>query len=241
MIKTVLLFSYLGVYLVFNSVILPFWCALFILGLRGAGRGILNLSARMWARHFLFLVGTRVIVEGRGNVPDGGRVCIISNHESILDILVLIAYSGMTPGFVAKRELAFIPVLNFWMFMLHCVFIDRGSVKRSFRSLERGVKSLARGNPMVIFPEGTRSRTGRIGEFRPGSFHLASRAGALILPVTLINTAGVFEKTGRFRSQTVRLVIHAPVPTAGISASDTAGLAEKVRGVILSAYPVSVC
>jgi 1-acyl-sn-glycerol-3-phosphate acyltransferase len=241
MVKTVFLFSYLGVYLVLNSVILPFWCVFFLLGLRGARRGILNFSAQVWARHFLFLVGVRVVVEGRENVPAHGRVCIISNHESVFDILVLIAHSGMTPGFVAKRELAFIPMLNFWMFMLHCVFIDRGSVRKSFRAIERGVRALARGNPLVIFPEGTRRKTGGIGEFRPGSFRLATRAQALILPVTLVNTAGVFEKTGRFQAQTVRLVIHKPVFTVGLSDSEKAGLVERVREEILSAHPFSVC
>jgi 1-acyl-sn-glycerol-3-phosphate acyltransferase len=238
MIKTIVLFTYLGVYLVAQSVVLPFWLVFFFLGMRGARRRLMRLCGRVWARHFLFLLGAKVIVEGRENMPEDDRVCLICNHQSQLDILVIMAWSGKTPGFVAKRELMYVPMLNFWMLLVHCVFIARKSVRKSARAIERGAEAIKRGNPMVIFPEGTRSKTGRVGEFKPGSLKLATKAGAVIVPVTLINTASLFEKTGRLHADTVRMVIHQALPTEGLSKEERIALVERVRRVILSAYEI---
>jgi 1-acyl-sn-glycerol-3-phosphate acyltransferase len=235
MIKTVTLFSYLGVYLILHSVVLPFWLLFFFLRLRGARRKLMRMCGKVWARHFLFLLGAKVIVEGAENMPEDDRVCLISNHQSQLDILVIMAWSGKAPGFVAKKELMYVPLLSFWMLLLHCVFIERRNIRKSFLAIERGARAIRRGNPMVIFPEGTRSRTGKIGEFRPGSLKLATKADALIVPVTLINTASLFEKTGRLRADTVRMVIHRPLSTEGLSREDHAGLVERVRCIIVSA------
>ncbi|MDR1931869.1 MAG: 1-acyl-sn-glycerol-3-phosphate acyltransferase [Spirochaetales bacterium] len=237
MIKTVALFTYLGIYLVLHSVVLPFWLLFFFLGLRSARRTLMRGCGYVWARHFLFLVGAKVIVEGAENMPADDRVCLICNHQSSLDILVILGWSGKTPGFVAKRELIYAPLLNFWMLLLHCVFIERRNIRKSAGAIERGAGAIRRGNPMVIFPEGTRSKTGKIGEFKPGSLKLATKSEALIVPVTLINTASLFEATGRLRADTVRLVIHKPIPTAGLSKEERLALVEEVRSRIVSAYP----
>jgi 1-acyl-sn-glycerol-3-phosphate acyltransferase len=237
MIKTIALFGYLGLYLVLHSVVLPFWLLFFFLGMRGARRGLMRVCGRLWARHFLFLLGARVLVEGAGNMPADDRVCLICNHQSQLDVLVIMAWSGKTPGFVAKKELVYVPMLNLWMLLLHCVFIERRNIRKSFLAIERGAEAIRRGNPMVIFPEGTRSRTGKIGEFKPGSLKLATRSEALIVPVTLVGTAGLFEKTGRLRADTVRMVIHRPIPTEGLSKEEEPALAGRVRRAIASALP----
>jgi 1-acyl-sn-glycerol-3-phosphate acyltransferase len=237
MVKTIVLFSYLGIFLILNSVILPAWLLFFLLGMRSVCKMLTRLDGRFWARHFLFLVGAKVVVDGAQNMPADDRVCIISNHQSLLDILVIMAWSGKTPGFVAKKELIYAPMLNFWMLLLHCVFIERSNIRKSALAIERGVRAIRRGNPMVIFPEGTRSRTGEIGDFKPGSLKLATRSGALIVPLTLINTASLFERTRRLRADTVRMVIHPPIPTEELSREDRQRLTEKVRERIMSAYP----
>jgi 1-acyl-sn-glycerol-3-phosphate acyltransferase len=237
MIRTILIFTYFGLYLVLNNVFLPFWFFSLLLGMRKTRRKIMSFSARIWGRHFLAIAGANVIVEGAGNVPESDRVCFICNHQSVFDILILMAHSGKTPGFIAKKELIYIPVLNFWMLMLHCVFIDRRDIRKSARAIERGIKSLRRDNPMAIFPEGTRSRNGRVGEFKPGSLKLATRAGAIIVPVTLVNTGSLFEKTGRFKAETIRVIIHKPIPTESLSPEEKRGLTEKVRALIAGACP----
>jgi 1-acyl-sn-glycerol-3-phosphate acyltransferase len=237
MIKTVVLFTYLGIYLVLNSVVLPFLLLLFLLGMRSACKKLTRLDGWFSARHFLFLVGAKVLVEGAQNMPADDRVCIISNHQSLLDIFVIMAWSGKTPGFVAKKELMYAPLLNFWMLLMHCVFIERSNTRKSALAIERGSRAIRRGNPMAIFPEGTRSKTGEIGDFKPGSLKLASRSGALIVPLTLINTASLFERTRRLRADTVRMVIHPPIPTEGLSREERQTLTEKVRECIVAAYP----
>jgi 1-acyl-sn-glycerol-3-phosphate acyltransferase len=237
MIKTITLFSYLGLYLMLHSVVLPFWLLFFFLGMRGARRKLMRVCGKLWARHFLFLLGARVIVEGAHNMPADDRVCLICNHQSQLDIPVIMAWSGKTPGFVAKKELVYVPMLNFWMLLLHCVFIERRNIRKSSLAIDRGARAIRRGNPMVIFPEGTRSKTGKLGEFKPGSLKLATKAEALIVPVTLVNTANLFERTRRLHAGTVRLVIHKPIPTEGLSKEERLALVEELRRVIASALP----
>jgi len=230
----------LGIFLILNSVVLPFWLLFFLLGMRKARKKLMYLDARFWGRHFLFLLGAKVIVEGKENMPKDDKVCLICNHQSLLDILVIMGYSGKTPGFVAKKELLFAPMLNFWMLIVHCVFIDRKSIRKSVRAIDRAVRAIQRGNPMIIFPEGTRAEIGTIGEFKAGSLKLATRSNATIVPITLVNTASLFEETRRLRGDTVRIVIHPPIPTEGLSKEEQAALVDKVRERIISASPCGV-
>ena len=237
MVKTLLIFAYFWFYMVFNMVFLPGWLVLSLPGLRRFRKPYVGFVTRLWAKQFLLLVGAKVSVEGIGNVPVSDNVCFIGNHQSALDILLILAYSGKTPGFIAKRELIYAPFLNFWMMIIHCVFIERRNIRRSLAAIDRGVESLKKGYPMAIFPEGTRSRDGRTGDFKPGSFKLATRAEALIVPVTLVNTADLYEKTGRFRTGNVRVIFHPPIPAGGLSPGEKKSLPDRVRTVIIKALP----
>ncbi len=197
----------------------------------------LGIVVPLWARQFVVLTGAEVLVQGRANIPSGGRVCFIANHQGAFDILLILGYSGKTPGFIAKRELLYAPLLNLWMLAIRCVFIERRNVRKSLAAIDRGVESLKKGNPMAIFPEGTRSRDGVMGGFKPGSFKLATRADAVIVPVTLVDTASLYEKYRRFRAGKVRIVFHPPIPTENLPAEEKKDLPERVRLQILKGFP----
>jgi 1-acyl-sn-glycerol-3-phosphate acyltransferase len=126
------------------------------------------------------------------------------------------------------------------MILMRCVFIERKNIKKALSAIEKGVESLRGGNPMAIFPEGTRSRDGKMGEFKPGSIKLATRAEAVIVPVTLSGTGALYEETGLFRSGPVAMTIHPPIPTTGLSRDELKKLPERVRAVIASALPEEV-
>lgn len=114
----------------------------------------------------------------------GQPLCFVSNHTSILDIPALLSL-GLRCGFVAKEELSFVPGVNIWVSAIHSVFINRKSLKKGVKTINKAIGVVKKGCPMCIFPEGSRSKTGDIQSFRHGSFRLATESGATIVPVTI--------------------------------------------------------
>ncbi len=236
MIKTILIFTYFWLFLLLTTVGLGFWFLLFLLGAKSLRSRFTQWVVQFWARHFLSVVGAKVQVEGVDRIPKEGRLCFISNHQSALDILCILGYSGRTPGFIAKRELVWAPILNLWMLVIHCVFIERKNPKKAIRAIEKGVEHVRKGYPMVIFPEGTRSRDGRVHEFKPGSLKLATRSDAIVVPVTIQGTWEVYEKTGRFQPGKVRIVFHPPIDTAPLSQEERRLLPGVVQKIVESGF-----
>ena len=216
---------------------LPPLPVLYLVGRKRLLERYVRSIARFWSRHFLGLVGATVVLKGTENLPAHDRMCFIANHQSIFDILLILGYSGKEPGFIAKKELAVFPVMNIWMIFLHCVFIERKNIKKALKAIDRGVESLKAGNPMAIFPEGTRSRDGKMRPFKAGSIKLATRSEADIIPVTIDGSFRLYERTGRFSQAEVILTIHPPIPTAGLSPEEKKGLSNKIEEIIGSALP----
>ena len=137
---------------------------LWALRLRQASYAVVHFILGWLIGWIYFFLGVRVKVEGRENIPRWGeKVCYVPNHSSMLDIPVLFG-SGMWCGLVAKKELFKVPVLHGLLRTLHCVPIDRSSLREGFKSIVQGAERIESGYPMGIFPEGTRSRTGEMAE-----------------------------------------------------------------------------
>lgn len=170
-----------------------------------------------WARFVLRTFDADLIVEGQGNIPaaDGRPLVITCNHQSQLDIPSLITAVNRRVGFVAKKELSRIPILSFWMREIGCVFIDRSDRSGAHRALEEAAREMGR-HPIVVFPEGTRSRTGQLLPLKVGGFRLALLAKARVLPVLIIGSRDAVEnrKPGAPLPVPVRLRIFPPLDTA---------------------------
>lgn len=181
------------------------------------------------SRTILFTLGSRVRVSGAEHIqPPGSKVCYVVNHQSMLDIPVLIAYGHVWAGFIAKKELRSVPILNFWIQSMHCVYIDRASPRSSIDAIFKGVDNIRKGIPMVIFPEGTRSKTDKLGEFKPGSLKLATRAKALVVPITIDGTRGALENKKGIGFPVVNLTIAEPIDTAALSDEQMKGLSDTI-------------
>jgi 1-acyl-sn-glycerol-3-phosphate acyltransferase len=137
-----------------------------------------------WGRAFVRLGGWKFRVEGMENLPPGGAV-LVANHQSIVDIPMLLSAFLRPVGFLAKRELGEIPLFGKAMAAAGNLFIDRDDPRDAVRMLREAGARLRDGRLMVVFPEGTRSGDGSIGEFRPGAFYLAQKSGAPVVPVYL--------------------------------------------------------
>jgi 1-acyl-sn-glycerol-3-phosphate acyltransferase len=202
-----------------------------LLGLKKPVALFMYRVARGWARTVIALSGCKVTVQGRENIPQDGGMCFVSNHGSIFDILLILAYAGRPFGFMAKKELSYIPLLNMWIPLLGGFFIDRKNARKALRAIDKGIERIRAGGAMVIFPEGHRSQN--LLPFRPGSLKLATQAEAPIVPVALAGSYDVFEKNHRLNSVPVGVSFGAPIPTAGLPPEERKQrLAERTRALI---------
>lgn len=117
-------------------------------------------------RVILFFAGTKVTVEGQENVPKDRAVLYIGNHRSYFDILVTYTTVPGSCGFVAKKELARIPLLKNWMDLIHCLFLDRSDIKQGLQMILSGCEEIKSGTSICIFPEHPRQDGERAGARR---------------------------------------------------------------------------
>jgi 1-acyl-sn-glycerol-3-phosphate acyltransferase len=182
-------------------ILAPIAVVLFIVsltGLRAAAADLMDKVAKLASTIILFCAGCGVIVSGTENIPPKGNtgVCFVCNHSGIADILLLFITAGRPFGFIAKKEILFVPFINLWLALLGGVFMDRNSPRKSLDAINRGVEKIKKGRSMAVFPEGTRSRGRGLLPFKSGSFHLAAASGADIVPVALTGSYELFEKRG---------------------------------------------
>jgi 1-acyl-sn-glycerol-3-phosphate acyltransferase len=186
-----------------------------------------------WSLLLIKIIGCKVTVLGRENIPRDGGVCFVSNHGSIFDIALLMAYAGRPLGFVAKKELLFIPFLNIWIYMLGGLFINRKNPRKALETINAGAERIKKGGAMIIFPEGHRSRGQNLLPFHPGSFKLATQSGSVIVPVALKGTREIYEKNYRVNPAPVGITFCKPVNTADIPPHDRKQvLAERIFNII---------
>lgn len=173
-----------------------------------------------WTSYVLGVFGTQVRIEGREHIPagEGRKTIIMSNHQSQLDIPALAMAMGRLIGFVAKQELTRIPLLSFWMRQLGCVTIDRTDKRGAHKALEKAAREVGV-TPLVVFPEGTRSKDGGLLPFKLGGSRLAVLAEALIVPVLIEGTRDAAENrraSGKKEPIPVRVRIFPPMDTRGL-------------------------
>ncbi len=205
-----------------------------LLGMQRQADAILQFNGVLLSKGIIFFLGGVVDVQGLENLPHGeDRICFVSNHQSYVDVPLIVSYVPVLIGFVAKVELRKVPILNGWMKALGCVYIDRSSTRSSVKAIFDGVNAIKSGHPLVIFPEGTRSKSNEFGEFKYGSMKLATRSKAVIVPITIRNTYKLLERIdfSSFRTR-IQLIIHEPVPTEGLSDEELKKIPDKVFSII---------
>lgn len=143
---------------------------------------------------FLWITGMKLTVIGEENIPKNQAVLYVGNHRSYFDILVTYSRCPDRTGYVAKKGLRKVPVLNMWMSFLYCLFLDRENIKEGLKTILQGVEYLKNGISICIFPEGTRGpEEGKLLPFKDGSFKMAQKAKCPVIPMAITNTAAVWE------------------------------------------------
>lgn len=236
MLRTLIWFLYFWLYLI---LLLPVLFYYWRLDLRGDPRldAKVDRKVRNWAKRLMRVAGMKVTVHGSENLP-GEAAVFIANHQGNFDIPLMLSCLDRTHGLLAKQELARIPILRLWMRLLHCLFVDRSSPRAGVESITRGVEMVQQGHSLIIFPEGTRSRSSAVGEFKGGAFRIASKSKAPVVPVTIDGSYRAMEAnpTGWIiRPARVTVTIHPPIATAQLSRDELRTLPETTREIIASA------
>jgi 1-acyl-sn-glycerol-3-phosphate acyltransferase len=197
---------------------------------------ILYRFGRAGVRIALWLSGTRVKLEGIERLADPAHTVVMSNHVSHLDAPVLFQVLGVDFKAVAKKEVFSAPFFGAVLRMAGFIEVDRGNREQAHGAMERTAESLRAGACFLVFPEGTRSRTGDLGTFKKGAFVAAIESRSRIVPVALEGTRELMPRGGlAIRPGTVRVRVLDPVETGSYSYADRDRLATEVRERIAAA------
>ncbi|PYP28186.1 MAG: 1-acyl-sn-glycerol-3-phosphate acyltransferase [Gemmatimonadetes bacterium] len=206
-----------------------------LLGVKRRPGGIYDWGATDWARDIIAAAGTPVELQGADRIPRNQPVVYASNHSSMFDIWALAATLPGSVRFVAKQELVKVPLVGRAMLAAGHVAIDRFNRARAFEAYERAAAVIRGGISAVVFPEGTRSRTGELLPFKNAPFGLAIAAGVPVVPVYVHNSFQILPKGGvRLHPRPIRVLIGEPIATAGLSLDHRQLLAERTRAALLA-------
>lgn len=194
----------------------------------------INISLKKWADFILELIDAQIELKGVENIPKSPCL-FVSNHQGFLDIPIIVHSVDRTVGFIAKKEIIKFKLISYWMKQIKCVFIDRESIRESMKSINEAIQILKSGHSMVIFPEGTRSKGPRIGEFKKGSLKLALKAKVPIVPIAIDGSYKLREgnKYSIVKSAKVKVTICQPIYTDRLSKEELSDISNIVRQEIL--------
>ena len=189
--------------------------------------------ARWWCRLVAWSIFARIRVRGVEHVRAGQPYVYMANHSSLIDTPALFAYLPYPFRIMAKRELFFVPFMGWHLWTAGHFPIDRRDRRKTVRSLRRVIEEVRNGKSLVVFPEGTRTRDGRLQEFKPGTFKIALRAGVPIVPVTIRGTFTLLPSTTLApRPGRVEVILGEPIETRDYDEKHLPELIERTKDVI---------
>jgi 1-acyl-sn-glycerol-3-phosphate acyltransferase len=206
-------------------------------------RRLCDYYVQWWARATMTIFNASVKVEGIENLPPASEpVMYTPNHCSFLDIFSLTGYLPRRFKYISKIEILRIPLIGWGMGFAKHIAIRRTDRASQLKTLKDAIETLKDGNSLVTFPEGTRSKDGRIGAFKKGPFTMASRAGVRVVPVSIVGTQLFFPSKSLLpiaRPRGIRIVIHPPLDPPADKTKEGEVL-EAARAAVISGLPPSM-
>ena len=193
----------------------------------------LYVARTLFSRILLKIAGIKLTTFGVENVPLDKPVIFVANHCSHLDIGVLCRIAPVNLHFIGKKELVWIPIVGWYMFIAGHIMIDRSNKRKAVESLKKAAVKIKNGKSVVMYPEGTRSRTGEMGEFKKGAFHLAIDAGVSIIPIHIKGTHKIWpSKVNKITPGPVTARIGKPINSSNYNRKTVNSFVEEARTVI---------
>lgn len=193
MIRFIIAATFLGLFLLLSYLMFPIeW----LIGkINKRAKDYSSLRIVQWGfRVILAIGGVKITVIGKENMPDEAAL-YVGNHRSYFDILLMYVQCKRLTGFVAKDSIGKVPSLRVWMRYLYCLFLDRKDIKQGMKTILQAIEYVKQGISICIFPEGTRNDGEELSmlPFKEGSFKIALKTGCPIVPVSINNSAEIFE------------------------------------------------
>lgn len=190
---------------------------------------------RSWGKTLLWLNGMKLEITGIEHIDANRPAIYMANHASMLDIPVLIAALPVHLRFIFKKSILLIPFLGQAIYAMGMIPIDRGNRHKASRSLQKAGNRIRGGFHVLIFPEGTRTKSDKLLPFKKGGFHLALEERIDIVPITLCNTRALCGRDSVIgRPGTIRLIIHKRVEIAAYSMEQRQLLINAIQATIAS-------
>ena len=190
---------------------------------------------KWWSWITCYLALCRVKTSGHENLNPKQSYVFIANHQGAFDIFLVYGFLNQNIKWVQKASLRKIPFVGFASKCAGHVFVDNSTPATRAKTIKEAKEEITQGVSIMLFPEGSRSRSGKIGRFKKGAFLIAKDLNLPIVPLT-INGAFDVLKTGSklINPATLELVIHKPIPTENIPESELPQLMEQCRETIES-------
>lgn len=195
------------------------------------------VSGIAWSRLCSAITPMFVKVVGRENLDKKKSYIIVCNHQSHFDIFVVYGWLMTDIKFVMKQELRKVPFIGWACEVIEFIYIDRSDNQKAIESLNNAKSKIVNGTSAIFFPEGTRSRDGKIGKFKKGAFRMAMDLKLPILPVTINGTRKILPSHSfNLKPGTAEMIIHPAISTEGYTDSNVEELIEKTKNIISSQF-----
>ena len=193
--------------------------------------------SRLWAYTMLAVSFVRTEIKNKDKIQKGKSYIIISNHQSMYDIIALVTTLGIQYRWIIKKELLKIPVFGYALYASRNIFIDRSNTASAIESINKGFERLPEGVSVMVFAEGTRSPDGRIQEFKKGGFITAVRRKIPILPVTVNGSRRILPKKSLAMTPgKIQVVVGDPIDVTGYTIDTVQDLIDKTRQTIIANF-----
>ena len=237
MIRSIFAVLFVAIFLILS---LPIQGILWIVGrFNPWAKKTISLAIVSWAFNVvLFISGVKRTVIGEENVPKDQAVLYVGNHRSIFDIVIAYPRVPRPTGFIAKKEILRVPLLNIWMIYMDCLFLDRKDIRKGMEMILTAIDKVKNGISIFIYPEGTRNKTDApLGDFKKGSFKIAQKTNCPIVPVVINHSDDILEKHMPFIKRThVTIEYCKPIIPSELSKEDQKNIDKYVHDVILEVY-----
>ena len=197
-----------------------------------------NLIAVAWARLSCYIAPVRVQIKNKKYYRPNTPYVVVANHQSMVDIPVVLGFMGLNIKWVMKKELEKVPVFGAACRQLGCIFVDRANRKSAIGAIETAKNRLTPTAAVLFFAEGTRSRDGRLKPFKKGAFIFAMETGIPILPITIKDTILALPSDSLdLTPGTVEIIVHPPISIVPDDRDDMDQIIARTQKQISRALP----
>ncbi len=198
-----------------------------------AAKAAMLEGSKIWSQDLARRFGAKVNVIGHDNLPTEGPAYFVANHQGFADIPALyFAIDTVQAGFIAKDDIAKVPLYGPWIMDFGGIYLERDNPRAAVKTFQKAEDMMDLGYSYIIFPEGTRSKGGPMGEFKKGALKPAIRKEVPIIPITITGTSKMFEENDHFEGKECTVIIHEPVETKGLDRKQQSELPDVVYEII---------